>query len=58
MKVICQNCFDILADRNKEEHTITLDPDKFPRAVQEMSRGASLLTLTCPRCGCMLQVKL
>ena len=57
MKIICQNCFEILADRNKEQNTITLDADRFPQAIKELSEGAPLLTLTCHKCGCMLQVK-
>lgn len=57
MKIICQNCYEILADRDKEQNTITLYSDKFPEAIRELSAGAPIVTLTCPKCACKLQVR-
>ena len=54
-KVICQNCFHILADRRKEG--IAFDPNKVDSIFQELDRDHTLITLQCPECGCTVQVK-
>lgn len=55
MKVICQNCFEILAERG--EDYIKDDPNKVDSIVQALDADHCLLTYCCPKCGCMLQVK-
>lgn len=57
MKVICQNCHEILADRDYKENTFKYDPNKVESIVQELTPDVCLLTLRCPKCDCMVQVK-
>jgi hypothetical protein len=57
MKVICQNCFEILAERNTNENYFKYDSDKVESILQKPSEDAYILTFACPKCGCMLQVK-
>ena len=56
-KIICQNCFEILAERNTKEGYFKYDPESGESILQELTPDVSLLTLACPKCGCMLQVK-
>lgn len=55
MKIICQNCFEILADRSGD--TFRYDPYEVEAIMQELSEDSTLITLSCPKCGCMVQVK-
>lgn len=57
MKIICQNCFEILGERNPEEKYFKYDPYEVENILQEIDEKHSILTLACPKCGCMLQVK-
>lgn len=54
-KVICQNCHEILADRNIEKGEFRYDPCGMDSVVQTIEHTV-LLTLSCPKCGCMVQV--
>lgn len=56
-KIICQNCFEILAERNDDKGVFRYDPNKMDTVCQEIDKDHCLLTLSCPKCGCMLQVK-
>lgn len=57
-KVICQNCYEILAERNVSGGPyFKYDPDNGESILQELTPDVCLLTLACPKCGCMLQVK-
>ena len=56
-KIICQNCFEVLAERNIEEDWLKYDPNKVESIGQELNADETLLTFACPKCGCMLQVK-
>lgn len=56
-KIICQNCFKILAERNFEERWFKIDDVNVESILQEIDPDHSLLTISCPECGCMLQVK-
>ena len=59
MKIICQNCYEIIADRKLlakwNERVLDIDPSLVV-AVQEIGDNV-LLTMQCPKCGCLLQVK-
>ena len=57
MKIICQNCFEILAERNVGENWFKIDNNKVESILQEIDPDHTLLTIACPKCGCMLQVK-
>lgn len=54
-KIICQNCYEILGERNDEE--FRYDPTKMDSIVQGVDKDTCILTLACPKCGCMIQVK-
>lgn len=57
MKIICQNCYEILAERNVKNGYFKYDAENGESILQEISKEVCLLTLACPKCGCMLQVK-
>lgn len=57
MKVICQNCYEILAERNMKNGYFKYDPDKVESILQEIDENNCILTISCPKCGCILQVK-
>ena len=56
-KIICQNCYEILAERNVGEGWFKYDPNNGESILQEINADVCLLTMSCPRCGCMIQVK-
>lgn len=57
MKVICQNCFEVLADRKPDENYLRFDPEKVDSFVQGIDSDHCILTLCCPKCSCMVQIK-
>lgn len=54
-KIICQNCYEVLAERNDEE--LRYDPIKTETIVQDTSKDECILTFACPKCRCMVQVR-
>ena len=56
-KIICQNCYEILGEKCSELGYTKYEPDRVNSIVQELDADHCLLTLACPKCGCMLQVK-
>lgn len=56
-KIICQNCYEILAERNVSEGIFRYDPNKMDTVLQCIDEDHAILTISCPKCGCMLQVK-
>ena len=57
MKIICQNCFEVLGERNPEEDYFKYEPAKVDSIIQGVDSDHAILTLACPKCHCMLQVK-
>lgn len=56
-KVICQNCYEVLAEKDVVNHTFKYDPNSMDTVIQELDEDHCLLTICCPKCGCMVQVK-
>ena len=56
MKVICQNCYEILANKD-EAGSLRFNPNEIESIAQELNPDEVLLTLACPKCGCTVQVK-
>lgn len=54
MKVICQNCFTVLAERNDKEDYLRFDPNAVNTVFQEMNKDETLITFVCPTCDCMV----
>ena len=54
-EIKCQNCEHKLAE--KLEDGIKYDPSKIESITQALDGDSILITLQCPVCGCMLQIK-
>jgi hypothetical protein len=55
MDINCQNCLKKLAER--ENNTLSYNPSEINNMVQEITTDEVLITLQCPDCGCLLQIK-
>ena len=56
-KIICQNCYEVIAERDESAGTFKYDPNVVGSLIQEIDRNEVMLTLCCPHCGCLLQVR-
>lgn len=56
-KIICQNCYEVIAERDESSGTFKYDPNVVESLLQPVGKDNTLLTLCCPHCGCLLQVR-
>lgn len=54
-KILCQNCYAILGEKNRDK--IRYSPVEAFDLVQALDDDHVLITLQCPKCGCLVQVK-
>lgn len=54
-EIKCQNCGEKLAEQ--VGNSLRFDPNGVGMLTQEITADKTLITLQCPKCGCILQVK-
>lgn len=57
----CQHCNETLAHVKINEEggkEVSYKPSEVQGFSQELDKDSSLITFQCPKCGCMLQIKI
>lgn len=54
-EICCQNCGRKLAHEN--DNVMRIDPNEVETLTQSINADETLLTFSCPDCGCFVQVK-
>ena len=57
IKIVCQNCECILAFRNSYDKTFYFEESKEVDVLYQESSNETIITLQCPECECILQIK-
>ena len=55
-KVNCQNCGQHLGTKSKED-TFIYSPSQCDSLSQGLDPDSTLVTLQCPKCDCLVQIK-
>lgn len=55
ISIKCQNCKKVLGTNYND--VITYNPSIVQSVVQELTKDTTLITMQCPGCGCLVQIK-